>query len=649
MNSTKQVVHRNYFPHIDGIRMLAVLAVVFYHLWAPLCPGGFIGVDVFFVISGYLITGGILRGLNKGNFTIWDFYHRRIKRILPAYFAVILGVFAMGCAVYYCSPLTHLSDATVMGTLFMGNLYFWKMGGDYFAPDIHGNPLLHLWSLSVEEQFYLFIPLLIIVIWTLRKQWLFPVLLLLTVLSFVGAVHAVWTESTGKAFYLAHLRAWELLAGSLLAMVPAVQGKKNLHTWLAGVGLLLVLASYAIFTSETPFPGLSAFPAVLGTVLLIRYGNAGWVDRMLSCRHAVGVGKISYSLYLWHWPVMVFWKYVTYDQLYLLDYIGMLILSFALGYLSWRFVELPVRVSKTWTPRKSFAFSAAGIMILVSLGVATVFSRGWANVIHKNANEVIVDYRAYFVEDLIRGKSQKIGKLIGYDLNLYEPFPFSLGATGDFKLGTGSDAQILLVGDSHAAALQFGLDQIFRKHTRSGIVMSRSGSSSYNLETGFSQQIIAKLKEEQGIKKVILAQYWSNPKYPGLDLMVKQLEEFALLIRSMDKELYILTDIPVYDVNVAAEAAKERIIPPRKKLKQMRRLEEYENRQGEINRNLEVLCVRTGAVLVPTHMALKRENGYIPFENVGGKKIPLYRDDDHLSQKGSVLVGEYIYPYFFNK
>ncbi len=647
MNKTKQVVHGNYFSHIDGIRALAVLAVVFYHLWAPLCPGGFIGVDVFFVISGFLITGGILRGLNKGTFTIRDFYHRRIKRILPAYFAMILGVFAVGCAIYYCTPLTHLGDAAVMGTLFMANLYFWKMGGDYFAPDIHGNPLLHLWSLSVEEQFYLFIPVLLIVGWKIRKQWLFPLIALLTLLSFAGAVRSV-VEGFGpslSAFYLPHFRAWELLVGSLLAMVPAVQEKKSLHTWLAGVGLLLVLGSYVVFTSKTPFPGLSAMPPVLGTALLVRYGNTGWVRCLLSCQPFVGVGKISYSLYLWHWPVMVFWKYVTYEQLYLVDYIGMLILPFVLGYFSWRFVELPVRLSKTWTPRKSFAFGSGGLTLLVGLGLATVFSNGWAKVLHKDANNIIVHHPAYFVESFIKSKSQDIGKLAGYQLDLYEPYPFSLGATGDFKLGDVGDPTVLLVGDSHAGVLQYGLDRVFREHMRSGIVMSRSETLVYNLHIESARQIVAKLKAESGIKTIILAQFWSNISQP--ELMYEQLEEFSLLMKEMKKKLYILTDPPVYDFNVTEMVAKELIFPPRKSLNRMRELAEYENRQGEINRNLEKLCERTGAVLVPIHIALLRDSGYIAFEHSSGKLVPLYRDGNHLSPEGSLLVGNYIYPYLF--
>ena len=150
----------------------------------------------------------------------------------------------------------------------------------------------------------------------------------------------------------------------------------------------MVLASYAVLSSETPFPGAAAMPPVIGTALLIRYGQSGWVSQMLSCRPFVLTGKISYSLYLWHWPVIVFWRYVAYDRLSFDDYIGMFLLSLLLGYLSWRFIELPVRTSSAWTMHRSFLLAAAGIALLVGLGTACVHYKGWPTVLHPEANKV---------------------------------------------------------------------------------------------------------------------------------------------------------------------------------------------------------------------------------------------------------------------
>ena len=217
--SSSRLVHGTYYPHIDGIRALAVLPVVFFHIFPWLCPGGFSGVDVFFVISGYLITGNILRDLQNDRFTLTDFYHRRIRRIFPANFSLIAGVFVIGCVIYYCVPLKHLGDTVVASTLFSSNLFFWNNVGDYFAPKTHQNPLLNLWSLSVEEQFYLFVPLLCAFVFKFRRNLVAPVLATVGIISFCAAVYAVDRGKQSSAFYLLHYRAWELATGCVLAAI----------------------------------------------------------------------------------------------------------------------------------------------------------------------------------------------------------------------------------------------------------------------------------------------------------------------------------------------------------------------------------------------------------------------------------------------
>ncbi len=340
-----------------------MLAVLLFHVLASLCPGGFVGVDVFFVISGYLITGGILRDLKSGRFSIGNFYHRRIRRIMPAYCILIAGVFATGCALYHAAPLILLGDSVTASSLFLANYHFASLNGNYFDRGIHAQALLHLWSLSIEEQFYLFIPLLCALIWKFRRP-IAPALALLAVVSLSAAICAVLSGQKDNAFYFLHYRAWELLTGSLLALLPVVRRAEGMsplppdtshsrnaepakanrsrmapaaakigHELLTTVGLLAVFGSYAVISAKTPFPGATALPAVLGTALLIRYGEGGWISRLLSCRPLVLTGKISYSLYLWHWPVIVFWRYAAYDQVGVCDYVGMFLLSFLLGYL----------------------------------------------------------------------------------------------------------------------------------------------------------------------------------------------------------------------------------------------------------------------------------------------------------------------------
>ena len=688
-NYSAQVIHGAYYPHIDGIRALAVLPVVFYHILAALCPGGFIGVDVFFVISGYLITRGILRDLEHGRFSIRNFYYRRIRRIMPAYFTLITGVFAAGCMFYYASPLIFLGDAVASGTLFLANFHFWMIASDYFSPQLHSEALLHLWSLSVEEQFYLVIPLLCAGIWKVSRRLIAPIFTLLAILSLTGAIWAIMADKQSIAFYFPHLRAWELLAGSLLAMVPlvmvpAIKSRKNeslkasptvtanqssasfstsrKHTLLAAVGLLLVLTSYLTVSSTTPFPGLAALPAVIGTVMLIRYGYSGWVSRLLSCRPFVFIGKISYSLYLWHWPVIVFWKYVVYDQLYAYDYIGMFSLSLLLGYLSWRFVELPVRTSSAWTMRRSFTFAGWGIALLVVLGSACVYYQGWPTRINPEANQFKqVPPRTPFFEARARGLIRRAGSFLGQDWCStrlpvrYHELAFASGEDATRHIGNlGEAPEIMLVGDSHAGSLQYGLDISLRDLGIGGRVVGRSATQMFNLNNSECQRALDQIQAFPTIKKVILTQYWflylvqsdSSEKAS----FYQQLEEFARHIKALDKTLYILTDNPSLNVSSSDIAAKMQIVEPRwvePHWDGRQSQEEYLGMQGEINARIKEICHETGAVFVPLHLSLL-EDGFFPaFMEKNGAVFSLYRDSHHLSLHGSLRSARALLPCIF--
>lgn len=666
-NYSAQVIHGEYYPHIDGIRALAVLPVVLFHTLAALCPGGFAGVDVFFVISGYLITGGILRDLNKDRFTIQNFYYRRIRRIMPAYFAMIAGVFAAGCAIYYSQPLIYLGDTTIMGTLFSANIYFYIFSGGYFDPNIHGNPLLHLWSLSIEEQFYLFIPLLCAVIWRFRRRLIVPALALLAVLSLSGAIFAVLTGKQNSAFYLLHFRAWELLVGSLLAMLPLVMPSPSSavtnrsvavpenaeagRAMLASLGVLLVGMTYVGISAKTPFPGLAALPPVVGTALLIRYGGSGWVSQLLSCRLFVAIGKISYSLYLWHWPVTVFWKYAVYDQVYMYDYVGMFLLSLLLGYLSWKFVELPVRTSPSWTMRRSFAFAASGMILLVAVGAACIYGKGWPNSLHIEANAMSGNEFPSRVVRMLMGTKVRIGSALG--VKVEDPFRLPFGAHGDFNIGApGKQQELLLVGDSHAGHLQYGFDSYLREKSRAGYVINRSNTFMFNIQSPETQYVLGELAKRPDVSQVVLASRWMNhsshdPRQATTGLTWDlQVEEFARLVKSTGKAVFIVTDVPWYGYAPCDIAARMKIIAPRNLEPGWNNFQQseatYQRMQGEVNRKLERVCNKTGAVFVPLHLALKQGDHYIAFDNKHSPAVPLYKDFDHLSLGGSRRAAQFI-------
>jgi len=698
--------HRNepsslgaYYPHIDGIRALAVLPVVLFHIRAAFCPGGFAGVDVFFVISGYLITGGILRDLEKGRFTIRSFYNRRIRRILPAYFMLIVGVFTAGCLLYYATPLILLGDSVVAGTLFLANLHFWMMGGYYFSPDLHSQALLHLWSLSVEEQFYLVIPLLCAAVWKFRRGLVVPGLALFAVLSLSGSVYAVMIGKQSDAFYFLHFRAWELLAGSLLATLPAaseVPGtsaltqNSSLATWidptiggpggsalappetrpaLALIGLLMVLATYAALSSNTPFPGAAALPPVIGTALLIRYGQSGWVSRMLASRPFVLTGKISYSLYLWHWPIIVFWRYIVYDRLYFYDYIGMFLLSLLLAFLSWRFIELPVRTSRHWTIRRSFVFAATGIVLLVSAGTACVSYKGWPTILHPQANEVayMPPPRDPFLFARILGVVRRLGSATGHDIQAVVDHQqdhrrqlsafFASGYEGSSGIGAAGQPEVFLLGDSHAGSLRYGIDALLREKGVAGYAAICLDTDVFDMRLPKSAAALHKLSELPRASQVILAQMWAKEYYlkrgkpRDYEVVYARLREFALHIRSMGKTLAIATDVPCYRYVLSDIEARRKIIIPRQTeivLDSRQQAEvEYEREQGEINRNLEEICRQTGAVLIPLHLAFKKDDRYVCFEPEGKGFMPLYIDTNHLSLAGSLRAARFIMPYLF--
>lgn len=688
-NYSAKVIHGEYFPHIDGIRALAVLPVVLFHTLASLCPGGFAGVDVFFVISGYLITGGILRDLQNGRFTIRNFYHRRIRRIMPAYFTLIAGVFTAGCALYYATPLVFLGDAVAAGTLFVANFHFWMLGGDYFSQDLHSHPLLHLWSLSVEEQFYLFIPVICAIIWKINRRWVATVLALFAILSLASSMYAILVGNKAAAFYFLPFRAWELLVGSLLAIPTAVavttrkassrseemvtfnashKGnepivRRSKSTWLATIGFLLVMLPYAFLTPATAFPGATALPSVIGTALLIRYGHTGLVSQLLAWKPLVSTGKISYSLYLWHWPVTVFWKYVIFDQVCWYDYSGMFLLSVLLGYLSWKYVEMPVRSSQAWTMGRSFTYTAVGIALLVTLGTASTFYKGWPTVLHSEANEVayMPPPRDPFVVARTTAILRRMGRVIGrpsklirsHDEIMEEKVAMFHGQKdrANINIGASGSVKISLLGDSHAGALRSGFDQLLSENNIAGHASIYFGTDMFNLDIPYARDALNKLAELPLAKRVILVQNWKlslsrHTKNHTEERVYAKLETYSRHIQSLGKTLFIATDIPHFQHNAFDIEARRRIIPPRDlelSQKILRQTEdEYKRQQGEINRRLEKICNETGAILIPLHLAFQQGNYYSSFEIRNNKTVPLYRDNDHLSIAGSLRAAQFI-------
>lgn len=333
-----------YRPEIDGLRALAVAPVVLYHAGVPGFSGGFVGVDVFFVISGFLITSLIWPDIQQGRFSILSFYERRARRILPALFVVMAFSAFAAYRIFLNSDLLDFSHSLMATTAFVSNFHFLADIG-YFAAPAATKPLLHTWSLAIEEQFYIFFPLLLLLLRKYQSERLRPILLQLIVLSFcISAALAV--SQADKAFYLLHSRAWELLVGAVLALgvLPPIKDRR-LGSVLAFTGISLILVSVFGYDHATPFPGFAALVPCLGTLLFI-WSNTqqrNSIGQVLALKPVVGIGLISYSLYLWHWPLIVFIRYRLDRDLNPVEISAVILISLTLAIASWRWVERPFR------------------------------------------------------------------------------------------------------------------------------------------------------------------------------------------------------------------------------------------------------------------------------------------------------------------
>jgi peptidoglycan/LPS O-acetylase OafA/YrhL len=665
-----QIVHGQYQPYIDGLRALAVLPVVLFHLLPLGCPGGFLGVDVFFVISGYLITGGILRDLQKERFTISNFYYRRIRRIFPAYFALIAGVFVAGCALYCSDRLLNLANTAVMGTLFSANLYFFKFSGGYFDPCIHDNPLMHLWSLSVEEQFYLVVPVLCAFFWQKKRGLLFPVLVALCCVSLAWSTVALLNGLKKDAFFLLQFRAWELLVGSVLAVLVVHRdtegAQNNAGKGLATIGVVALLASYWVVTAKALFPGITALPSVLATALIIRYGGMGWVGKMLSWTPLVGVGRISYSLYLWHWPVIVFWRYAVYEQVAYYDYIGMFALALFLAYASWRFVEMPVRLSSFLTPLRAFVAAGAGVVLLVGINLVCIHQQGWPQTLHVAANTVMSGVAKSPSVFSIGSVAQRTMRIVDYFCGTdYEQrsvakkrrWMIDAGIGSNEYLGSVGAPCVFLIGDSHAGSLEHGVDSTLAETKRAAYVVSTPGTAMFDLNDPRVRDALAKLDTLPSVKKVFLVQHWleNDGREPRPAIQTRaMLAEFAKEIRKRGKTLFIATDVPMYfsEIPLVDIRARMNIVAPRvvkTAWSQCGQTDDQYNRiQGQTNQMLAQVCRETGAVLIPLHLGLRKDGKYEYFTGQGQSLVSLYVDNNHLSMGGSLRVAKGAMAYLFS-
>ncbi|WP_043526494.1 acyltransferase family protein [Litchfieldella xinjiangensis] len=645
-----------YRREIDGLRAVAVLPVILFHAGFTWFAGGYVGVDVFFVISGYLITTILINELESGTFSIAKFYERRARRILPALFFVM--VCCIPFAWHWMLPYQFLdfTDSLIAVSLFSSNILFWRKS-NYFAPAAEESPLLHTWSLAVEEQFYIFFPLLLLVLWGIGRRPLFHIILALSCVSLLLAEYG-WRNHATATFYLLPTRAWELGAGALCAFLLHRKTPRGNQT-LAAIGLGCLLFSIFGYDDQVPFPSVYTLLPVVGTSLIILFASKGtFTARLLSTQALVGIGVISFSAYLWHQPLFAFARIRTLWDPSWVTMASLSCLSIMLAYLSWKYIEQPFRTC-------SFAFmkSRAKIFATSAIASSAFFASGLYGHITNGADHRI-NLPSAIVKDLFVKEFNK------------ECFDFSMKHIrrhGFFcTLGNPqSEPDLAIVGDSHALSFLGPFHDAFSKTNNALIFSGISGCPSllntYVLRNDNKRETCNSRNHEgfqqivdKGITKVVLISRWTyystgditnQFRHIGLEYDIKkdrnasfnvfasQLEETLRFFQEKGIEVYVFHQPPFQELdarnvynwlalfgkeeadNIMINASLQQSVHDRR----YQRLKETIDDKASLFEG--VTTIDFSEALCPEGLCL-----------IGNQELSYYLDKDHLSNTGAALV-----------
>ncbi|MFC3060248.1 acyltransferase family protein [Paenirhodobacter populi] len=462
-----------YRAEIDGLRTIAILPVILFHAGLSVFQGGYVGVDIFFVISGYLITSILLREIGKNDFSILRFYERRIRRVLPALFVMMAATVPPAFLLLLPNELTAYGKSLIAVPAFVSNFLFWSERG-YFGAAAELKPLVHTWSLAVEEQFYIFFPPLLAFLAARGRGLLRAVLVVLFLISLAASWYLTRLHfETG--FYLPFSRIWELLTGAFCALFlarnPGFAGTAG--TALSGLGLALIVYAILAFSNSTVFPGVAALVPVMGTAMIILSRAEGnLVHRLLSTKAFVAIGLISYSLYLWHQPIFAWLRHMGYEG-YAAP-LASLPLVFLMSWLSYRFVETPIRRNRAISRKRIFTAAALGSAAFMAIGAVIVLNRGFENRYDPRDIAIMRQFSTISAYSETR-----------YNAAQFRPFD----ASGRRK--------VVIAGDSHARdfynmLLEAGLDDRYQFSTKR--INAECGNLFVNRDLS---QYISALREER--------------------------------------------------------------------------------------------------------------------------------------------------------
>jgi peptidoglycan/LPS O-acetylase OafA/YrhL len=642
----------NYRAEIDGLRALAVLPVIFFHAGFEWLSGGFIGVDVFFVISGYLITTIIITELAREKFSIVNFYERRARRILPALFFVMLISLPFAWFILTPDELTGFGKGLVAVATFSSNILFW-LGAGYFAESADLNPLLHTWSLAVEEQFYIFFPIFMLLTWRIwRVKWIL-ILLIVVFISSLGVAH--WASVYGfhqkissGSFFLLPTRVWELLIGIFVAFHLKYNGHfkvLQINNFLSFAGIGMVIFSIFFFSKNTPFPSIYALIPTIGTGLIILAGTPEtFANRVLSRPYIVAIGLISYSAYLWHQPILAFSRHFLGIELTNLLKILLIGLTIVMAYLSYRYIEKPFRDKKITPKKVIFIFSVVGIVVFSILGLLIVKEEGFSN-----RYPILSQVQSKLLWPTSNNNNDKCIEKFGGD-------QYCVVGNANYEVNS------LLLGDSHANHFFIGLKSYLEKRKDNLLMIGAGGCPPLiDIDMGYIYKHGANLRcydrtnllykniiRDTGAKKVYLAfddALLFDLKISFLDIreeldfsgnrykaVISALKRTIDYFNQQNVEVIIIEDMPDVTFSEFKQCLfkKDSFNDCLVELKIIKNDFLYEKMLNELE-NLGVEILRT-------KVALK----YFPFDNLEIYQAQnlLYRDSTHLSEFGSKYVIE---------
>jgi len=617
----------DYRPEIDGLRAVSVLSVIFYHAEFELFGGGFVGVDVFFVISGYLITSIIFVELKEGKFSLINFYERRIRRIFPALFIVMLTCMLFAWLWFLPSDFKAYAQSQVAVSMFASNILFWLQTG-YFDTAGELKPLLHTWSLAVEEQFYLIYPVGLVVLFRYFRRWILTSIFIVAFLSFVFAQWASY-KSQALAFYFLPARIWELLVGAIMAIILIYRrewlSRLPLRETCASLGFLLIAYSVFVFDSSTPFPGFFALLPTVGAALIIVFGERDtWIGRLLGFKALVGIGLLSYSAYLWHHPIFAFARYQGFQTRS--QYIPYLLLAitFGLAFLSWKYIEIPFRSRWSIAREKVFSVSATLSVIFLAIGLLINASDGLES-----------RFKARLIGD--------VGQLEFHryiDDKFFDCEPKSVAAKAlswdgflrckQSKIGV---PDVVLLGDSHAEHLFIGLAEAEPNLNVAFYILSGAPLME---DVSFEAIFDELLNNGESQRVLVTFAYGRRISFDNQKSILEALELTVMKLIQSKKIVSLLSDVPSFQINpelckfgylkvevldLCYISVNEVTEPNYEVVAELKALSRRQNiKYFEID---HVLCNQTSCGMI--------KDGQV-----------LYRDDHHLNILGSRLVGRYL-------